>query len=213
MPGLQRAHASSPKKPHAFFFGRAVDDFNLIICRGVIERITGVLLKELEECVPPWVVQEREKFLSEGLQLVDADRLNGLLNRFAPRREDTFNVKVFRFHNVYLVLVSVTEGKSLALSYIAFLRASAFCAGRSALREHLRLFAAIDFGQFTVTRLIARFLQANRGATAELRYTNRPLHMIQEGYDAGVIAGSITDESVIARPAGKVVRYLVAAPG
>ena len=41
--------------------------------------------------------------------------------------------------------------------------------------------------------------------TAELRYTNRPLHMIQEGYDAGVIAGSITDESVIARPAGKVV--------
>jgi DNA-binding transcriptional LysR family regulator len=82
-----------------------------------------------------------------------------------------------------------------------------------ALRGHLRLFAAIDFGQFTVTRLIARFLQANRGATAELRYTNRPLRMIQEGYDAGVIAGSITDESVIARPAGKVVRYLVAAPG
>lgn len=53
----------------------------------------------------------------------------------------------------------------------------------------------------------------NRGVTAALRYTNRPLHMIQEGYDAGVIAGSITDESVIARPAGKVVRYLVAAPG
>jgi hypothetical protein len=43
-------------------------------------------------------------------------------------------------------------------------------------------------------------------------YTNRPLHMIQEGYDAGVIVGSITDESVIARSAGKVVRYLVAAP-
>jgi hypothetical protein len=36
--------------------------------------------------------------------------------------------------------------------------------------------------------------------------------MIQEGYDAGVIAGSITDESVIARPTFKVVRYLVAAP-
>jgi hypothetical protein len=46
--GLQWAGASSRKKPDAFFFGRAVDDFNLIICRGVIERIAGVLLKELD---------------------------------------------------------------------------------------------------------------------------------------------------------------------
>ena len=42
----------------------------------------------------------------------------------------------------------------------------------------LRLFATIDFGQFTVTRLIARFLHANPGVTAELGYANRPLHMI-----------------------------------
>jgi hypothetical protein len=46
-------------------------------------------------------IQEREEFLSEGLRLVDADRLNGLLNRFARCREDTFNVKVFWFQNVY----------------------------------------------------------------------------------------------------------------
>ena len=84
---------------------------------------------------------------------------------------------------------------------------------QAVLRGHLRLFATIDSGQFATTRLIARFLQANPGVTAELGYTNRPLQMIQEGYDAGVIAGSITDESVIARPAFKVVRYLVAAPG
>lgn len=31
---------------------------------------------------------------------------------------------------------------------------------QAALRGHLRLFATIDFGQFTVTRLIARFLRA-----------------------------------------------------
>jgi DNA-binding transcriptional LysR family regulator len=84
---------------------------------------------------------------------------------------------------------------------------------QAVLRGHLRLFATIDSGQFATTRLIARFLQANPGVMAELGYTNRPLQMIQEGYDAGVIAGSITDESVIARPAFKVVRYLVAAPG
>ena len=80
------------------------------------------------------------------------------------------------------------------------------------LRGHLRLFATIDFGQFTVTRLLARFMQLHPGVTAELSYSNRPLHMIQEGCDAGVVAGDITDESVVARPAGKVVRHLAAAP-
>src|SRR5437879_4382468 len=41
---------------------------------------------------------------------------------------------------------------------------------QTVLRGHLRLFATIDFGQSTVTRLIARFLQANPGVTAELGY-------------------------------------------
>jgi DNA-binding transcriptional LysR family regulator len=80
------------------------------------------------------------------------------------------------------------------------------------IRGHLRIFATIDFGQFTVTRLISRFLEANPGVTAELGYSNRPLPMIQGGYDAGVVAGTIMDESVVARPVGLVTRYLVAAP-
>jgi DNA-binding transcriptional LysR family regulator len=83
---------------------------------------------------------------------------------------------------------------------------------QTVLRGHLRLFATIDFGQSAVTRLIARFLQANPGVTAELGYSNRPVQMIQEGCDAGVVVGDITDESVVVRPAGKVVRYLVASP-
>ena len=52
---------------------------------------------------------------------------------------------------------------------------------QAALRGHLRLFATIDFGQSLVTRLIANFLQTNPGVTAELGYTNRPVHVIQEG--------------------------------
>ena len=81
---------------------------------------------------------------------------------------------------------------------------------QAALRGHLRLFATIDFGQTVVTRLIANFLQTNSGVTAELGYTNRPVHVIQEGYDAGVVAGDITDDTVVALPSGKIVRYLVA---
>ncbi|MFZ0709149.1 MAG: hypothetical protein WAM53_03840 [Terrimicrobiaceae bacterium] len=41
------------------------------------------------------MIKEWEDFLSEGLQLVDVDRLDALLNRLAPGFGDTFNVKVF----------------------------------------------------------------------------------------------------------------------
>lgn len=83
---------------------------------------------------------------------------------------------------------------------------------QAVLRGPLRLFATVDFGQFTVTRLISRFLKSHPEITAELSYSNRPMHMIEDGCDAGVVVGEITDETVIARPAGKIVRYVVASP-
>jgi DNA-binding transcriptional LysR family regulator len=84
--------------------------------------------------------------------------------------------------------------------------------GQTTLSGHLRLFATIDSGQSYVTRLISSFLQINPKVTAELQFTNRPFHMIQEGCDVGIVAGDITDESVVARLANKQLRYLVASP-
>lgn len=84
--------------------------------------------------------------------------------------------------------------------------------GQTTLRGHLRLFATIDSGQSYVTRLIASFQQVHPKVTAELHYTNRPFHMIQEGSDVGVVAGDITDENVVARLANQQTRYLAAAP-
>lgn len=81
-----------------------------------------------------------------------------------------------------------------------------------ALSGHLRLFATIDLGQSIATRIISRFLQLHPGITVELALTNRPLHMMREGCDIGILPGKITDESVIARPAGMVVLHLAAAP-
>lgn len=78
---------------------------------------------------------------------------------------------------------------------------------------HLRLFSTVEFGQSTVTRLLARFLRENPGITAELRYTNRPQRLIEEGFDAGVIVGDLTDDGVVALSAGSVARSTVAAPG
>jgi hypothetical protein len=61
------------------------ENFNLIICRGVIDRAAAILLEKLEKHVTPGVIQEGKDFLSQRLEFVDADRLNGLLNRFAAR--------------------------------------------------------------------------------------------------------------------------------
>lgn len=80
------------------------------------------------------------------------------------------------------------------------------------LSGHLRLFATIDCGQSVVTRLVSRFLQTHPKVTASLALTNRPLHMIREGCDVGILPGTITDESVVARPAGMIGLHLAAAP-
>lgn len=83
---------------------------------------------------------------------------------------------------------------------------------QTTLSGHLRLFATIDCGQSVVTRLVSGFLQQHPKVTAELGISNRPLHMIQEGCDVGIQPGKITDESVIARPAGMITLHLAAAP-
>jgi len=83
---------------------------------------------------------------------------------------------------------------------------------QTTLSGHLRLFATMDLGQSMVTRLVSSFLQTNAKVTAELSLTNRPLHMIQEGCDVGILPGKIVDESLIARPAGKIAFHLAAAP-
>jgi DNA-binding transcriptional LysR family regulator len=80
------------------------------------------------------------------------------------------------------------------------------------LAGHLCVFASIDLGQSIVTRLLSSFLQGNPKVTAELALSNRPLRIIQEGCDVGIVPGKITDESVVARPAGTITLELVASP-
>ena len=83
---------------------------------------------------------------------------------------------------------------------------------QTTLSGHLRLFATMDLGQSVVTRIVSSFLRDNPKVTATLALTNRPLHMIQEGCDVGILPGTITDESVIARPAGMITLRLAASP-
>ena len=82
---------------------------------------------------------------------------------------------------------------------------------QTTLRGHLRLFATIDLDQSFVTRLVSRFLQLHPEVTAELGLSSRPLHLIQEGCDVGILPGKVTDESVVARPAGTIALHRAAA--
>ena len=80
------------------------------------------------------------------------------------------------------------------------------------LSGHLRLFATIDWGTWVVTPMVSSFLRTHPRVTAELALANRPLHMLREGCDIGILPGKITDESVVARPVGMIVLHLAAAP-
>ena len=83
---------------------------------------------------------------------------------------------------------------------------------RRMLSGHLRLFLTIDLGQSIGTRLVSSFLQSHPKVTAEISMTNRPLHLIQEGCDVGILPGKITDQSVIARPSRNITLCLAASP-
>jgi DNA-binding transcriptional LysR family regulator len=114
--------------------------------------------------------------------------------------------------------MSMTETGRRLLSDATAMLAHAEVADRrlredhTTLSGHLRLFATMDLGTWIVTPLVSQFLQANPKVSATLALNNRPLQMIEEGCDVGVLPGKITDESVIARPAGMISLHLTAAP-
>ncbi|MFT4065169.1 LysR family transcriptional regulator [Paraburkholderia sp.] len=83
---------------------------------------------------------------------------------------------------------------------------------QTALSGTIRVFSTIDFGQSVVSRLISSFIQAHPGVRMELGYSNRPVRMIEEGCDAGIFAGTVSDDRVVARPLGEIRRYVVASP-
>ncbi|VVD82429.1 LysR family transcriptional regulator [Pandoraea terrigena] len=82
---------------------------------------------------------------------------------------------------------------------------------QAALSGQIRVFSTIDFGQSVVSRLISSFIQANPAVRVELGYSNRPLHMIEEGCDAGILAGALSDERVVSRSLGEIRRCVVGA--
>jgi hypothetical protein len=63
----------------------------------------GILGDEVEELLPPMVFDIREESFAERLQFLDADRVDGVLDGFAPRFGEFVHVQIFGWHDVGLV--------------------------------------------------------------------------------------------------------------
>ena len=83
---------------------------------------------------------------------------------------------------------------------------------RETVGGHLRIVAVVDFGQWLVAPLLARFRAAHPAVTAELHFVNRPVKFVEEGFDCGILVGKVTDATVTARHLARIERWLVAAP-
>lgn len=80
------------------------------------------------------------------------------------------------------------------------------------LRGLLRITAPLQFGRRHVAPLIVGFLDAFPGIRVELVLNDRNLDLIEEGLDAAVRIGPLSDSSLLVRRVGEVRRVVVASP-
>ncbi|MGZ8068337.1 LysR substrate-binding domain-containing protein [Aeromonas salmonicida] len=76
----------------------------------------------------------------------------------------------------------------------------------------LKLAVPIETGQLVVGRLVAKFLQVYPGLQVELELTNRIVDPINEGLDAIVRIGDMSDSNLAARRLWSTERLLCASP-
>lgn len=76
----------------------------------------------------------------------------------------------------------------------------------------LRVTATGAFGRLYVGPLMGEFLALHPLLDAELLLLDRPVHLIEEGFDIAVRMGSVADPSLIQRKLGSLERVLCASP-
>ena len=78
------------------------------------------------------------------------------------------------------------------------------------LQGLLRVTAPSLFGRLHITPLVSSFLQAHPGIRVELILTNSNLNLIDEGFDAAIRLGPLSDSGLVARRVGQVREVLLA---
>ena len=76
----------------------------------------------------------------------------------------------------------------------------------------LRITATGAFGRLYVAPLLGEYLPRNPLVTAELLLLDRPVNLIEEGFDIAVRMGALDSSGLMSRKLGDIARVLCAAP-
>ena len=82
----------------------------------------------------------------------------------------------------------------------------------TAPRGELRLTAPILFGRLHVVPIVTDFLARFREVSAALTLLDRPVDLVEDGFDVAVRIGELAESSAVATRVGAVHRVLVASP-
>jgi len=77
----------------------------------------------------------------------------------------------------------------------------------------LRVSATLGFGRKYIAPAIARFAQAQPAVEVQLHLTDKPVNLVEQGFDLGIRFGELPDARITARLLAFNERLLCAAPG
>jgi DNA-binding transcriptional LysR family regulator len=80
------------------------------------------------------------------------------------------------------------------------------------LKGTLRIAAPLTFGVHHLSPALAAFMAAHPDIAVDLDLNDRPVNLVEEGFDLAVRIGRLTDSSLIARRLAAVRRVVVASP-
>ncbi|WP_406807225.1 LysR family transcriptional regulator [Burkholderia semiarida] len=131
-----------------------------------------------------------------------ADRPKATLSRRVAELENSLSLRLFERGSRGVKLTQ--EGRALYERTGALLAeladsASAIAAGSERPRGRLRISAPMVFSQFAMGRLVATFALKYPDVRLEVTTEDRPVDMIEEGYDLVIRVNPAADESLIGR--------------
>jgi DNA-binding transcriptional LysR family regulator len=83
---------------------------------------------------------------------------------------------------------------------------------RTQIEGHLRIAAASGFGAFVVAPFCSRFMERHPKVTIDLRLSDLPVDLIDEGVDVAVRIGRLSSSSLYAKPLALLEEVLVCHP-
>ncbi len=82
----------------------------------------------------------------------------------------------------------------------------------SELRGTLRVAAPVTYGEMRVAPLLTRFRESHPGLVVDLQLSDRYVDLANEGFDAGIRIGRLTDSAIVARRLASTEVWTVASP-